>query len=117
MRRKSKEAEKDKPQCRGGYSFGCRHEPHDFGKVKNVLCYKCSTRLGCSFCVERVTELICNRCHDWASKEALDKHGRMVPREKGAEMMKIVMMIHAGKVTVDDGQKLFDELMNLAEGG
>ncbi len=49
-------------------------------------------------------------------KVVFQHNGRLVPRAKGAEMMKIVFMIYEGKVSEQDGQKLFDELMNLETG-
>lgn len=69
--------------------------------------------MGCSRCCERPKDLICLICHDWATRAAVREHGRMVPREKRAEMMGIVLMIYRGALSPDDGQRLFDELMNL----
>ncbi len=78
MPRKQTEQIKPGRVCRGGQSFGCRHDPHELGKVEDVLCWRCKARLGCSACVQIARELVCLRCHDWGSKAGEEAHGRMV---------------------------------------
>lgn len=112
-RKKAEDDEKITNPCPGGLSFGRLRKRHNLGRVTDVLCYRCNKRMGCSRCCEPARHLVCLVCHDWATKAALKEHGRMVPREKRGEMMKILFMIYNGKVTEPEGQKLFDELMNL----
>lgn len=69
--------------------------------------------MGCSWCCELAKNLVCLKCHDWATRAALREHGRMVPRDKRGEMMKILFMIYTGKVTEEEGQKLFNGAMDL----
>lgn len=86
---KKREAElKPGKVCRGGISFGCRHEPHSIGKIEDVLCWKCKARLGCSACVQIAQERVCLRCHDWGSKAGLAAHGSMVDR-RGLEVLSL----------------------------
>ena len=109
-----KKPEPEKKQCSGGRSFGCNRTEHDIGKVEDVFCFRCKTRMGCSRCVEPAGSRVCLNCHDWATRAALGRHGPMVSREKGAEAMKIVMMIAGRKITESDGNKLLDELFAMA---
>jgi hypothetical protein len=69
-------------QCNGGRSYGCRREPHDYGRIRDVLCYRCGSRMGCSACVERPREMLCLACHNWASRLGVEHHGNIVPNSK-----------------------------------
>lgn len=84
MPRNSETKPAKKPQCTGGRSFGCKHDEHNIGKIPNVLCMTCKTRLGCSRCVQIPQELLCLNCHDWAHPVALAKHGHVVGFQKAA---------------------------------
>lgn len=69
-------------KCTGGRSFGCKHEEHPIGKVKNIFCRLCNARMGCSSCCQRPDELVCLNCHDWAHIRGLQRHGKMIARDK-----------------------------------
>jgi len=76
--------------CRGGLSWGCRHDPHlQKGKIgkrkieaKDIFCYRCETRLGCTLCVEPSREILCLYCHNWGHKRGVEHHGDIVPNHK-----------------------------------
>jgi len=68
--------------CTGGRSYNCNHRPHDVGRVANILCYRCSARLGCSFCCERSIDLICLNCHNYGTRAAVRHHKDIVPSIK-----------------------------------
>jgi hypothetical protein len=68
--------------CTGGQSFGCRREEHAIGKIPDLLCYRCLTRLGCSTCVESAHERICLSCHNWGTRAGVQRHGNVVPSHK-----------------------------------
>lgn len=72
------EAVKPGRTCHGGLSMGCNHNPHELGKVEDILCFRCKARLGCSKCVEIPRELVCLRCHDWGHKTAVEAHGAII---------------------------------------
>jgi hypothetical protein len=65
--------------CLGGRSWQFKPEPHAPGKVKDIYCYRCKARMGCSFCCEKARELLCLECHNWATKTAMRYHGNIVP--------------------------------------
>jgi hypothetical protein len=68
--------------CRGGRSWQFKQDPHKPGKIKDIYCYRCKTRMGCSFCCEKARELLCLECHNWATKTAMRYHGNIVPNPK-----------------------------------
>jgi len=77
--------------CCGGRSWQRKQEPHPPGKVRDVYCYRCKARMGCSRCCERERDLLCLECHNWASKIGVAFHGNVVPNDK------------APRVRVDEG--------------
>lgn len=64
--------------CQGGRSFGCLRKEHAKGKVPDIYCMTCKTRMGCSVCCQIPRELLCLECHDWAHRYALAAHGHIV---------------------------------------
>ena len=96
--------------CRGGASFNCRHVVEEPGRDSRELgphepqreiaprsahgrpvlamggyhCRRCRQYLGCYWCAQRLSELICLRCHDWATDEAEKVHGAVISRELAA---------------------------------
>lgn len=38
--------------------------------------------MGCIWCAQTKTELLCLKCNNWATKEALAKHGDIIPNFK-----------------------------------
>jgi hypothetical protein len=100
--------------CFGGRSFNCRREGHPVGKVPDILCWRCKTRMGCSRCVESPRDRICLVCHEWATKIAYENHG---PIEKepviARDAMKIVQMRKSGQITDQESEQLFSELWKL----
>lgn len=106
--------------CRGGASFGCRRDEHvqrgedtDMnGKKrqverKDVVCYRCQTRMGCTLCVQIARELICLNCHNWATRKGLAAHGNVVPNPKVPQ----VTTDDGVRTYVGDGRDRFDSLM------
>ena len=90
--------EGNKFQCRGGPSFGCKHiVSYEPGKDSKALgphepveprrCKRCRVYLGCKLCAQIPSELICLRCHDWATNEAEQEHGAMVNRGLAASKL------------------------------
>ena len=67
---------------RSGRSWQFKQDPHTPGKIANIYCYRCKTRMGCSFCCEISRELLCIECHNWATKAAVRYHGNVVPNFK-----------------------------------
>lgn len=76
----NEEAPKNDP-CEAGQSFGRHHFIHK--QARKVVCFKCKTFMGCTLCCEIPRELLCLRCHDWATSAALEQHGHIVRQEKG----------------------------------
>lgn len=85
--------------CRGGLSFGRRYvvkyeppkETRELGSHEPIeprYCRRCKVYLGCKFCAQRPSELICVRCHDWATDEAEEEHGPMVSRDLAASKVR-----------------------------
>lgn len=98
-------------KCTGGRSFGCKHEEHDYGRIRNIVCMKCKTRMGCFWCCQIPRELVCLNCHEWAHPKALAAHGPMVhDLDKKREAMKIVQMRYRGQIGAADADRLFKEL-------
>ena len=100
----------EKPeQCFGGRSFGCSQGGHDQGE--RVYCDRCKVYLGCARCVERLDDLVCLVCANWAHSSGLAKHGRMVrDRAVASEAWKIIGLAECGQVTGADAARLFREL-------
>ena len=83
--------------CKGGFSFGRRkvlsydppkdskdigpHETFFEGHDTRRYCRRCHTYMGCKFCAQRDSELVCLRCHDWALPEGEAEHGKMLNRD------------------------------------
>ena len=67
--------------CGGGQSLNCARPSHVQGRYE-VTCFRCKTRMGCSFCCESARELICLVCHNWAAKKALKIHGNVIANSK-----------------------------------
>lgn len=109
MPREKKEKPK-KPPCPGGKSYNRRRDSHSLGTVENIVCFRCGARMGCGVCCEPLIDLICLVCHDWAARQALQRHGTMVPASKREDAMKIVMMVHEGKVSTKEADLLFEQL-------
>ena|SRR3990167_8005366 len=93
--------------CHGGPSFGCRYvvsyEPPKDSRaigphipVNPQRCRHCRVYLGCKFCAQIPSELICLRCHDWATDEAETEHGNMLPYKPAAEIKTLVGNIGRG---------------------
>ena len=99
----------DKLLCRGGQSFNCRRiveepgrdsyqlGPHDTnhrGRDTRLYCRRCSAYMGCFWCAQQPPELVCLRCHDWATDAGERRHGKMVnpelARDKLAHLTKSV---------------------------
>ena len=99
-------------KCSGGNSFGCRRSEHKQGKFL-FQCRLCNQFMGCSVCAQNPMELICNRCRDWATRAALQTHGKMVPEHKRTDAMKIVMLRFTGKLSQQDAEREFSELWAL----
>lgn len=76
----SKKSENSSTRCYGGRSFNCIHGGHDKGKP--IYCRRCKLEIGCSVCVQVPQEPICLVCHDWATDEAEQEHGKMVKNPK-----------------------------------
>src|SRR6266446_10073980 len=93
---------KDKPKdpvrkCAGGRSFACRRDSHPV--AKELFCWRCNTRMGCTTCCQGASDRVCLVCHDGASKTALEVHGAMVKDPKVAvDALKIVGMCNAGQI-------------------
>lgn len=69
--------------CTGGLSFDCRHAEHPQStKRPDIFCYRCQARMGCLLCCDRPSELICLKCHNWAHKAGLERHGNIAPNAK-----------------------------------
>src|SRR5574340_872849 len=68
--------------CRGGQSWGCRHDAHATGRTEDIHCYRCNVRLGCSVCVPRLPEAICLQCNNYGHKYGIQKHGNIVPNSR-----------------------------------
>lgn len=65
--------------CVGGQSYGCKHEEHEKSKQwPDIICYRCHVRMGCGWCVQIPRELLCLRCHDFATAIAMKFHGPVV---------------------------------------
>ena len=65
--------------CRGGRSYGCRHDDHPRAtKHPDIFCFRCEDRMGCFLCVESARELVCLNCNNWATRIAERVHGPMV---------------------------------------
>ena len=78
-------------KCIGGYSFGCRTDEHPYGRLVNIFCMNCNARMGCSLCCQPADDLACKRCHQWATRAALRRHGPMVAADKVlSEVSKII---------------------------
>ena len=80
MPAKPKEKQQQPTGCQGGDAYNRNREPHAIGA--EVLCYRCKFRMGCTNCVERPAELICLKCHNWASKVGVRRHGNVAVSEK-----------------------------------
>ena len=75
--------------CKGSFvSFNSRWKEQDHHGHQRYTCRKCKRDLGCDYCAQRPSELICTACHDWAMIEGLREHGPMVPRERAVGMVK-----------------------------
>lgn len=99
--------------CHGGNSFGCKHDEHPISaKIPDIFCYRCDERMGCYSCVQIARELLCLRCHDWATRIAMRVHGPIVrDRKVGMEALRMVKMVLEGKLSAEDGEKLINDLM------
>ena len=127
---KSKSAQ-DSDLCHGGKSYGCMkvleyskdgdgnniydkesyRTLHPHKKANPVNCRKCGTYMGCRICAQPPCEMVCLNCRDWATKESLATHGRMVrDPEKLKEAWKIVRMRESGSITDNDVDRLFADL-------
>ncbi len=107
---KERREKQDYPKCHGGNSFGCMHEEHKL--ADDVFCFRCDERMGCRRCVQIARELLCLRCHDWATRIALRVHGPIVrDRKVGMEALRMVKMVLEGKLSAEDGEKLINDLM------
>lgn len=95
--------------CVGGRSFGCKRiEPH--ATVNKYHCHRCNADLGCKLCAQPIDELICLNCRDNGSREAEEKHGRMIrDRQLGAEAFALIGKIFDGKVTEADAIRTMRE--------
>lgn len=91
------EEKKPKDLCIGGQSWARRKFEHERGKIKDVLCYRCGSRMGCSMCVEIGRELLCLICHNWATRTAVRFHGDIVPNPK------------VPRVRTDRGMKIYEQ--------
>lgn len=96
--------------CPGGLAFGRFGGEHKLGKQPDILCFRCKKRLGCSSCCPPKRDIICKACRDWGSRDALDIHGRLVPREKVSDAMKIIAIIVDGKLDIHGAGLLFKQL-------
>jgi len=118
--------------CAGGIGFGCnRRDPHPYAvrreyddysrRLRGIkltaeeaesfyYCRRCQRYQGCHLCVGDVASLVCTACHDWANEISEHCHGRMVPRERGTDAFRIVMLMAIGRISERDGSKLFAEL-------
>lgn len=77
--------------CNGGRSFNCKKlGPHDNPKHK-AWCRNCGAYMGCFWCRQRNTELVCLNCHDWALDAGEREHGKMVSRELAAAKVKEIL--------------------------
>lgn len=106
----SEERESKADLCVGGRSWGCRKlQPHK--TTQKLNCEHCNQDLGCTNCAQRAEDLICLRCREQATPEAMGKHGPIVKdREVGGEAFRIVGMIYRGAVSQREGEKLLAEL-------
>lgn len=95
--------------CRGGRSFNCKRTsesadpdgrilgPHQ--RSLPVYCRKCDLYMGCSVCAERIDDMVCLRCNDWATDAAERQHGKMVPHDVALrELKKIVELAGVKKI-------------------
>ena len=121
--------------CAGGIGHGCnRRDPHVYSVrrtyddySRNLIgvrltdeqmeriyyCRRCGQFQGCHFCVGDAASLACINCRDWANDISEVVHGHILPTGKAPDAFKLVMMVAAGRVTPDDGEKLFRELIDL----
>jgi len=119
--------------CAGGIGAGCnRRDPHPYAVRREYddysrhlrginltaeqaesfyYCRRCQLYQGCHLCVGDVASLVCTNCRDWANDISEQVHGRMVPRERGKDAFKIVILMAMGRISEHDGNKLFAELM------
>lgn len=111
---RARDSEKPLRPCPGGFAFARRKIPHELGKIPDILCINCKRRLGCSWCVGLPCDVACNHCHDWGTKEALGRHGRLLPEELRADAIKILFMIVGGRLTEKEGSSEFAGLWTVA---
>lgn len=91
MPRTKKESSSSGAKCPGGRSYGCKQEEHEYGKVADIYCDRCKTRMGCSFCCQIPRELLCLNCKDWAKQAGIDAHGHIVGMNRAeAEVKKMI---------------------------
>ena len=123
--------------CKGGRSFNCQtvieepgvdsrflgpHQPQreispraarNQGPVLapgGYHCRKCNAYMGCYWCAQRKSELVCLSCNDWALDDGEAEHGRMIhDRQLGSDCLKIVTGIYEGRYTKAEGLKLIAE--------
>jgi hypothetical protein len=71
----------------------------------------CKRRMGCKWCCQIPSELLCLNCDDWANRIALETHEQLVRDwDKCAEGLKIVGMTIDKSVTQEDAQRLLQEI-------
>ena len=75
---------KEGPKCNGikdgARSLNCKWGEHPLGTI--VYCYRCKAKMGCVYCCEIASDLICLVCNNWASKAGVARHGDVVPNSK-----------------------------------
>lgn len=70
--------------CVDAFSFRRKTFEHEAGEEK-FYCRRCRAYMGCEFCAQRRSELVCWRCHDWALNDGERAHGRMADRDRAAQ--------------------------------
>ena len=94
MARKTRK-KKRAPLCRGGGSHACRRGAHEAGLA--YRCRSCGGYMGCSKCAQKVAELFCLDCGDWALDAGERRHGRPVRDRAAAAAMARGLARDAGK--------------------
>lgn len=77
-------------RCKGGQSFRCNHGPYKIwdsfsdthSRHRNhYSCRNCGAYMGCEKCCQIPEELVCLRCHDWATADGEREHGKMLSKD------------------------------------
>jgi len=65
--------------------------------------------MGCTWCCESLSDLICLKCHNWACRIGIDRHGDVVPNEKVPRVLTDRGLRLWNRTTREIGQEFLDE--------